>query len=100
MKREDIVNDLGELCDKYFWLVWMARKEPEWLRDGHPSMPKMVEVGMKWPEECKELACPEKGDWTHGFNSGCLAALRYAIHLFGNKTDIKFAKDNFPDLDT
>jgi hypothetical protein len=46
MKKDEKINRLIEMMEKYEQLVWFARKDPEWLRDGHPSMPGMVEVVM------------------------------------------------------
>jgi len=100
MKKADVINKLLEFSDKYHDLVWLARKDPAWMHDGHPSMPAMVEVIMKYPKEYKELQEEEGGDWHHGFNSGCLAAFRLAIDLLNCGGDGKDTIEDFPFLDT
>ena len=99
MKKDEKIDRLMEMCHKYHQLVWFARKDPEWLRDGHPSMPGMVEVLMNFKEEAKELT-GENGDWAHGFNSGCLATLRLAISLMTSLGGGEDEFEEFPDLDT
>lgn len=113
---------LGELEKKYFDLVWMARKNPKDLKD--PNIKRIFnETSAKYPGELKKLQGKE-GDWTHGFNSGMLAAVRlfsgYVSSLedeFMNhegddddappntdlalrKEAIKRAEEEFPFLDT
>lgn len=97
--RADIERRLTEMEKKYFDLVWYARKSPECVRDDHPSMPGVVRIQMTMPEECEKLH-GESGDWQHGFNSGCLAAFRFALGLMGTKADAQMAEDEFPFLDT
>lgn len=99
MKKSDIEKRLTEMEKKYFDLVWFARKSPDCVKDGHVSMPGVVRVQMLYPEECARLA-GEGGDWEHGFNSGCLAAFRFAIGIMGNKTEQHMAEHDFPSLDT
>ena len=99
MKKADVMSKLLEFCKKYDDLVWFARKDPAWMHDGHPSMPGMVEVIMKYPKESKELG-EEDGDWHHGFNSGCLAAFRLAIGLLECRGNGQDEIDNFPELHT
>jgi hypothetical protein len=61
-------------------------------------------VEKNYPEETKNLA-QGNTDWSHGFNSGCLATLRLledCIHI-KRSTDLKKFKKalkNFPELDT
>ena len=99
--NQERIKILLELQEKYCDLVWLARKEPEWLRDDHPAMPKMVQVKMKYPEEAEQLSCPDEGDWAHGFNSGCLAAFRLAVGLLDcQRSGVKTELDEFPFLDT
>ena len=109
--------DIAELTKKYCDLVWYARKEPNpnakyW--DGVPEYIKqgafnsMSKVEEQYPDEVDELKS-DHGDWTHGFNSGCLAAFRYVLtsmyphyseehhDWFGGKED---ADLDFPELDT
>lgn len=99
MKRDDIDGRLKVMEKKYFDLVWYARTAPDAVKDGHVSMPGIVRVRMAMPEECERLA-GEHASWEHGFNSGCLAAFRFALGLMGNATDVQMAEDEFPFLDT
>ena len=62
------------------------------------ALKHLKEVEKKYPDECAALNPPEKdrnGDWQHGFNSGCLAAIRYAL-ADGDEV----AQSLFPELDT
>ena len=99
MTKADAVERLEEMEKKYCSLVWLARCYSDDLRDDNPAMPKMVEIQMKLKEECADLM-GEEGDWHHGFNSGCLAAFRFAIGILGNKFSTSLAEEDFPFLDT
>ena len=99
MKRSDIEIRLREMQDKYCDLVWYARTPADAVKDGNVSMPGAVRIQMKHPDECARLAGKD-GQWEHGFNSGCLAAFRFALGLMGNATDVQMAEDDFPFLDT
>ena len=89
---------LQELEQKFFDLVWYARKppadDPEWLTWGLDTrrtvLSLMMEIEGKYPEDVDALR-GEEGDWHHGFNSGALAALRLALGGY---------IDEFPFLDT
>lgn len=99
MKREDVEKRLREMEKKYFDLVWYARAAPDAVKDGHVSMPGVVRIQMAMPDECERLASKD-GTWEHGFNSGCLAAFRFALGIMGNAGDVQMAEDEFPFLDT
>lgn len=99
MKKADVERRLQEMEKKYFDLVWFARAGSAAVKDGNISMPGVVRVKMAYPEECARLS-GEQGAWEHGFNSGCLAAFRFALGIMGNKTDQQMAEDEFPFLDT
>ena len=89
--REEVLDILAEYEDKYFDLVWYARKQPKenkeyWdkvredIREGAFKCMKKVEA--KYPKEVKALSEETRissPDWEHGFNSGCLAAFRFAV---------------------
>ena len=72
--------------EKYFSLVWYARKGPT----DHPmwadtpdyikqtAFNEMSRVQEMYPDEVDSLS-GESGDWEHGFNSGMLACLRFVI---------------------
>lgn len=99
MKKFDVIGSLQKMEKKYCDLVWFARKNLECLKDDHPSMPQMVRIKMQIPAEIKKLSSDE-ADWHHGFNSGCLAAFRFAIGMLGDQGDRELAEDEFPMLDT
>jgi len=95
MKRSEVEARLKELQDKYFDLVWYARHRPnETVGAAGASR-----IRHRWEDECTKLA-DDTTNFTHGFNSGCLAAFRLALGLMGNATDVQMAEDDFPFLDT
>jgi hypothetical protein len=98
MKKQEILERLIDMEGKYSDLVWLARKRPEdSLIAGVQSSIDHVEKS--WPKECEELRGDES-DWHHGFNSGCLAAFRFAMSLMGDADDVRMAEELFPFLDT
>ena len=141
---EEAESVLAHYADKYFDLVWYARKHPqedaEYWGEVAPDIRKgafsaMEKVEQKYPDEVAKLNgefpkkfnaqnVPEElreqltkafinTDWEHGFNSGCLAAFRFALtaldrELYWNEEfeewlpigGIEDAIDLFPELDT
>jgi len=109
----DLDKKLSQLEEKYFQLVWYARKplyenQGDWL-EYFADTPddviltcrqKMQEVEAEYPEETKKICSPERGDWEHGFNSGCLAAFRWIISATHKDEGIERAEESFPELDT
>lgn len=91
-----IKNNLIEMEDKYEMLVWYARKREEQIRTIPEVRELVYEVQREYPKECRMLE--ESGDWTHGFNSGMLAATRFILNIERNGID--YAKKDFPNLDT
>lgn len=97
--------DLDSLEQKYYDLVWFARKHPfehhSWystptkIREG--AFKAMMRVMEEYPEDVEDLQ-GESGDWHHGFNSGMLAALRLVSSAkhYGAEMALEF----FPELDT
>lgn len=70
-----IQNKIGEIIDKYFDLVWYARKDDE-DREEIPAVDKhMTRIEELYPEEIHDLVM-HNTDWSHGFNSGALAISR------------------------
>ena len=106
MKKE--VTSLIQLMEgKYTDLVWYDRKGPsddeaywagvsEDIRTHALNQCSRVEELM--PDEVDALKSPETGDWSHGFNSGVLAALR--LLLTAEEEGADEALDCFPQLDT
>ena len=107
-----------EMQEKYFDLVSYARKPRD--ADGEPyplhiikasdrfkNTPDEIIKGMMqatmriraaYPKETDDLNSEDLGDWTHGFNSGVLAALRWV--MTAQEYGVQEADDEFPFLDT
>jgi hypothetical protein len=102
--RAQLMNLLQQKEEKYYLLVWSSRCRvfsgnskslPPGVAEG--QIEKMRQIFAMYPEEMADLQS-EDGLWHHGFNSGMLAGMRYAIEAFAGNAD--FAEDTFPDLDT
>ena len=97
MKKQEIIDVIVGLEEKYFDLVWYARKSEE----DYNIIPKVKEnvdrIIEKYPTETQNLSA-EGGDWEHGFNSGMLAGIRYVLSLYSEGKEI--ADEEFPFLDT
>lgn len=105
---EVLINTLlTDLHQKYFDLVWYARRPPltnrkYWDKEGIKSSSKAVKnverIKELYPIETANLSDIYEGDYFKGFNTGMLAAIRY---LETAETDgIEAAENDFPDLDT
>jgi hypothetical protein len=115
------VTALMEKEQKYFSLVWYARKvrfvihddgtrTPVTVNDLHDAYPEMgisgaeliserlSSVRKESPTETKALDDCEDDNWQHGFNSGCLAAFRYALSMAEDMH--RMGEEEFPFLDT
>lgn len=122
----DVINDFSQ---KYEDLVWYARKPHYQDVDTHyADTPKDIREGCKraiarveeqYPNEINALMRDET-NWTHGFNSGCLAAFRFCERalnpsmelddyfleelldedVFETDTPLEEAEEMFPELDT
>ena len=122
----DVINDFSQ---KYEDLVWYARKPHYQDVDTHYSdTPQEIREGCKraiarveeqYPNEINALMSDET-NWTHGFNSGCLAAFRFCERalspsmelddyfleelldedVFETDTPLEEAEEMFPELDT
>ena len=122
----DTINDFSQ---KYEDLVWYARKPHYEDVDTHyADRPKDIREGCKraiarveeqYPNEINALMRDET-NWTHGFNSGCLAAFRFCERalnpsmelddyfleelldedVFETETPLEEAEEMFPELDT
>mgnify|MGYP001171680185 CR=1 FL=1 len=120
---DPIIEAVKELEEKYFQLVWAARKPPldadaevweeYWSNKDQPSyvkadpipieiraevIKKLRKAVEKYPEEYYDLKNPERDNYPHGFNSGCLAAFRWI--LSAQEDGVRSANDEFPFLDT
>ena len=109
---------LQELENKYFDLVSYARKPRD--EDGGPMPMHILKTNPKWadtpdqiikdmmthvmriqgeyPEETEALNDYEMADWSHGFNSGALAAFRWV--MTAKEYGVEEADSEFPFLDT
>ena len=73
--------------EKYTHLVWYARSRSREMmeEEGTPeniiqgALNAQAKVEERFVDEIDELCCPETGDWTHGFNSGALATIRFVL---------------------
>lgn len=97
MKKKLILEEVKKMESKYCALVWYARSSSK-----HDSIPGVLENRKKieeaYPAEVAKLKSKTDSDWTHGFNSGMLAGMRYVMDLFTE--GIEEAEDSFPDLDS
>jgi hypothetical protein len=93
---EDVMIHLCMEETKYNDLVWYVRSKSE-----HNKIPGVKEnkerIESEYAEEIEKLKS-EFGDWEHGFNSGVLAGVRYALALL--EYGVEDAIGTFPDLDT
>ena len=127
--RDEVLQAIGKYHEKYFDLVWYARKpsyqdvdtaykdSPEEIREGCKKA--IAKVEEQYPSEINALMRDET-NWTHGFNSGCLAAFRFCgkalnqsmeldayfleelfyEEVFEIQTPLEEAEELFPNLDT
>ena len=97
MKKQEIITAVAEKESKYYDLVSYARKTQEQY-DTYPLVKELVDrLETEFPTETKQLQGNE-GDWTHGFNSGMLAGMRYVLSLYDMGKEQ--ADEEFPFLDT
>ena len=106
---EKAFDTMVDFEQKYYDLVWYARKPPgkfKELQKHWPDKPKEVietislfkeDVERKYAEECKELSGPS-GDWQHGFHSGALATIRMVLEALDPEVEDPMA--DFPQLDS
>jgi hypothetical protein len=95
MKKIDI-SEIQKLHEKFDSLVWYARSNP---KNDHIKgvLENRKRIEESYPTEVLDLGGVE-GQWHHGFNSGCLAGLRFVLDLSDN--GVEYAKEEFPSLDT
>jgi hypothetical protein len=125
--RHDVVSEsqslldgiLKEKKDKYFDLVWYARRNRDEvseytnLETREAALKALDRIEEKYPKETDDVTDLETGDWHHGFNSGMLACLRYISTCINDEyeTDeetgetyyyggIERAEEEFPRLDS
>jgi hypothetical protein len=101
MKKKEILENIIELEDKYFDLVWYARKTEEDYNTIPKAKENMDRIQNQYPDEVASLYADDS-NWEHGFNSGMLAGMRYIMTLFetGPLGGKEMADEEFPFLDT
>lgn len=87
-------------CDKYFDLVWYARKDSAKLLEDeqYEILASIKKIEEKYPKETQELNDPKLSDWSHGFNSGMLASARLYLSMI--EYNVEQALEDFPELDS
>jgi hypothetical protein len=96
MRKNELIEEVIKLQDKYCDLIWFARSSPENDHiEGVLENRKRIEDS--YPKEINQLLHGET-DWEHGFNSGMLAGMRYVLSLDSDGKET--ADEYFPDLDT
>lgn len=118
---QQVTEALQSLEKKYEDLVWYARSPrsadtdywknvPHDIREG--AFRNQMRVEEEFPDEVEMLRMEKMSDWQHGFHSGCLASIRFALtamyrELIEGDDDEPFwiggledAYSEFPMLDT
>ncbi len=96
--KNQLLKEIKQLERKYESLVWYARKSPSDIETIERVRLEANRLEKEYPEEILSLCSPATGNWTHGFNSGILAATRLVIDALDN--GIEEAYEFFPDLNT
>jgi len=99
MNQKERKKIISEIEKKYFDLVWYARKDVNKLTRTD-ILKKIESIEDKYPEETNSLNIPEEADWSHGFNSGMLAGMRFVLSLMDKREGYEIAIEEFPFLDT
>jgi hypothetical protein len=94
--KKEIKELAIEMENKYSDLVWFARKSKDDYASNDEVRDKMREIMKKYPETNDLIK--DEYNWTHGFNSGCLAAFRLILGSMEYNTEE--AKEEFPFLDS
>jgi hypothetical protein len=100
MQTQDVLDYLRRYREKYYSLVWLERC-PVDKRPGACSGAG-DRIARAYATEVAELRSEDR-PFYHGFNSGCLAALRLAEQLLvsPSEEDVNdYAVNWFPELDT
>lgn len=97
MKKQEIIDNVLELQNKYNDLVWFARSSPD---NYHIKGVKenIERITKEYPPETNALINGRNTDWEHGFNSGMLAGMRYLLDMI--EMNKETADEFFPNLDT
>jgi hypothetical protein len=90
--KKQLEKSLQEKEEMYHNLVWYARSSSPKPEIAH--LRGITEL--MYPEETKALQ-EDEDNWQHGFNSGMLAGMRFALGYMHNPV---IAEEEFPFLDT
>lgn len=102
MKKPERIKESVKLMiendEKYCSLVWYARcdQQKRLEEECYEALKKCKEIEEKYPEEIKALG--EDDNWSHGFNSGMLAASRLYLSMI--EENVEQAIEEFPFLDS
>jgi len=92
-----LLAELKKMESKYFDHVWYARSSPKnYSIEG--VLKNRTRIEKTYPDEVAKLQSRVDSGWSHGFNSGMLAGMRYVMDLLTE--GIEEAEDMFPDLDS
>lgn len=97
MRKQIVTKRLEHFGKRYLDLVWYARKDKS--DPNHPERTAMRHIEREYPRLVALVNGP-KGDWEHGFNSGCLATVRLVLGLLGSAEECEMAEEAFPFIDT
>ena len=96
--KQELITELRQLEKKYEMLVWFARKSSEQITTIEEVKNEAQKLMENYPEEITCLVSPLFGNWHHGFNSGMLAATRFAQDVLSSGVDEGYRR--FPDLNS
>ena len=96
--KKQALNELKAIEKKYESLVWYARKSQQQIATIPGLKDAVNNVERQYPNETRDLRSPNSGDWSHGFNSGMLAATRLAQDLIELTPEVAYIL--FPNLNS
>lgn len=100
MTKKKLFDNLSPLHSKYLDLVWYARSGVDFEKHSKEVQEKVLQsqdkIIEKYPDEIKDYE--ETPEWTHGFNSGMLAAIRFIYTM--EDEGLENAVEEFPELYT
>ncbi len=97
MQQIELIETLAEIERRYCDLVWYARRDK--TDPNQPGWSHIERIRAENPDAVAAL-CGDSADWSHGFNSGCLAMVRLISGWLGTSSESTVAEIDFPDLDT
>jgi hypothetical protein len=97
MTQKELFEKIDNKLNVYEDLLWIARVKPENYHSIPECKKNFDRISEQHPEAVNQLFNDES-NWTHGFNSGLVAALRYVLEM--KHYGIEFAEENFPNLDS